>query len=1048
MRFGLLSKAKVDAKRPVFRLVLVPVNLSLQSSVRDRRPRFSLREAQRIAQERFGITAQAAELPSERDQNFRLETDSGELFVLKFSQSMEDPSVLDFQCRVLEHVASRAENVAVPQVRPSLNDLPIEIVRSDAGQEHHCRLLTYLPGIPLAQVKPHSPQLLRELGVSLGQLDRALLDFQHPAMLRPLQWDLQHAFAVFDQYAVEIDTTSQTELFQRYVRRFTESTAGKLAGLRCSVVQNDANDYNVLVKSDLDGQHVTGLLDFGDMIHTYTVAEVAIACAYAMQNKDDPLASATAIVAGYHQELPLNAEEVAVLFDLICMRLCMSVAISAHQKKQEPDNDYLAISETPTWDLLRQLTEIHPDFAETVFRHACGMTPCPRFAAVTRWLVDKQADVRQVLDADLNCVYVHDLSVGSTDLPASLLLEDAQTFEKTMSEERRRHGAEVGIGRYDEPRLCYQAEHYRCESDGAPRRRTIHLGIDLFAPSGSPVYAPLDGAVHSFADNRLPLDYGPTIVVRHETEEGVGFYTLYGHLSRESLEGIKVGQPIRGGQQIGTIGDLSVNGGWPAHVHFQIITNMLGREGDFPGVAPPDQREEWLSLCPDPNLILGIRDVQLRLEHFSQSQMLDTRRQRLGPSLSVSYRRPLTIVRGFRQYLYDDLGREYLDAVNNVPHVGHCHPHVVSAGQRQMAVLNTNTRYLHENLVRYADRLAAKFPASLDVCFFVCSGSEANELALRLARTYTGGTDFVVLEAGYHGNTSGLVDISSYKFDGPGGAGLPHYVQKAIMPDAYRGPYKLGDPSAGAKYAESVREALQRIEKDGRKPAAFVAESILSCGGQIVPPDGYFQEAYAHVRTAGGLCIADEVQTGFGRVGSHFWAFEMQGVVPDIVTLGKPIGNGHPMGAVVTRREIAESFANGMEYFNTFGGNPVSCAIGLAVLDVIEQEGLQENAQRTGSLFLQLLREIKQRHSLVGDVRGSGLFLGIEFVLDHNTLQPAPRHASYVVERMKECGILVSTDGPFHNVIKIKPPMVFGEDDVRRFCATLDCILAESALHS
>ncbi|HEX6964789.1 MAG TPA: aminotransferase class III-fold pyridoxal phosphate-dependent enzyme, partial [Gemmatimonadaceae bacterium] len=334
---------------------------------------------------------------------------------------------------------------------------------------------------------------------------------------------------------------------------------------------------------------------------------------------------------------------------------------------------------------------------------------------------------------------------------------------------------------------------------------------------------------------------------------------------------------------------------------------------------------------------------------MTTDQILAARRSIIGPSLSVSYRRPLTIVRGWMQHLYDADGHEYLDMVNNVAHVGHCHPRVVEALSRQAGVLNTNTRYLHESLVRYAERLTSLLPEPLRVCYFVCSGSEANELALRLARAHTGRRDVVVIDHAYHGNTSALVELSPYKFNGPGGSGAPSHVHVVPMPDPYRGPYKGRHAEGGRQYAACVRETVERLGREGHPVGAFFAESLRGCGGQIEPPDRYLAEAFAHVRGAGGVCIADEVQVGFGRMGSHFWGFETQGAVPDIVTMGKPIGNGHPLGAVVTTPEIAASFTNGMEYFNTFGGNPVSCAVGLAVLDVIDDDGLQARARSVGA---------------------------------------------------------------------------------------------------
>jgi 4-aminobutyrate aminotransferase-like enzyme len=429
-----------------------------------------------------------------------------------------------------------------------------------------------------------------------------------------------------------------------------------------------------------------------------------------------------------------------------------------------------------------------------------------------------------------------------------------------------------------------------------------------------------------------------------------------------------------------------------------------------------DDFDLWRSVFPDPGLYLGIagsarppaRDIASR------------RRVRMSAALSLAYREPLHIVGGHGAYLVDAGGTEWLDLVNNVAHVGHGHPRVVAAGQAQMARLNTNTRYLHDSVVEYARRIAATLPDPLNVCFFVNSGSEANDLALRLARTHTGRDDVIVLDHAYHGHLSSLIALSPYKFNRAGGRGQPPETHVAPLPDPYRGRYQAD----AAAYAGAVRDAHP-------EPAAFFAESLQSCGGQIVYPDGYLAAAFAHVRAAGGVCVADEVQVGFGRVGDAFWGFG--DAVPDIVTMGKPMGNGHPVAAVVTTPEIAASFVTGMEYFNTFGGNPVSAEIGLAVLDVIESERLLAAARERGEQLLAGLRAIE--HPLIGDVRGRGLFIGVELSLADRA--PATAEAAAVKEALKARGILISTDGPDDNVLKIKPPLVISEADCDRFLTAL-----------
>ncbi|MBU1341713.1 MAG: aminotransferase class III-fold pyridoxal phosphate-dependent enzyme [Proteobacteria bacterium] len=422
------------------------------------------------------------------------------------------------------------------------------------------------------------------------------------------------------------------------------------------------------------------------------------------------------------------------------------------------------------------------------------------------------------------------------------------------------------------------------------------------------------------------------------------------------------------------------------------------------------------------------------------TELLKNRQKVIAPSISPSYDKPLKILKGRGQYLFDYNGRPFLDLYNNVCHVGHCHPRVVEAGQKQMARLNTNTRYLYDELTTYAQRLCDTLPQELSTCFFVNSGSEANELALRIARTVTGQKDLLVVENAYHGHTSSMIDISPYKFMGKGGENTPEpWVHVVPVADGYRGKFKGQKEDAGKAYGDEIGELIESLEKP---IAGFITESLLSCGGQVIPPQGYFKTAFAHVRNAGGLCITDEVQTGFGRVGSHFWAFELQDVIPDIVVMGKPIGNGHPMAAVVTRKEIADAFANGMEFFATFGGNPVSCAIGLSVLDVIEEQGLQEHAKKIGTRMLAGLNNLKDKHDIIGDVRGVGLFIGIELVKDRDTLIPATRKASEMVNRLKNRGILLGTDGPFNNVIKIKPPMVITKEDTDMFIRVFDDALS------
>jgi 4-aminobutyrate aminotransferase-like enzyme/Ser/Thr protein kinase RdoA (MazF antagonist) len=1007
-------------------------------------PRLPESEAVRIASELYGLTATARRLPGEYDDNFHLVSDRGEEFTLKVMRPGLQPGLLDLQCRALAHAAERAPSLSLPRACRTVAGEAVRTTRVADGTERLVWMLTYVPGRLLAEARPHSRELLRSLGRFLGRLDAALADFMHPAAQRELKWDLASAGWIRD-YLHYIQDPARCRLVDRFLRLYDAEIAPALPHLRRSVIHNDANDYNVLVDgSRSEARQVVSVIDFGDMLHTITVAEVGVAAAYAALGKSDPLSAAAQVIAGYHEAFPLSGTEIALLFPLLCARLSVSVANSAYRRTLEPDDPYVTISELPAWAALEQLASVHPRFAQYTFREACGLLPVPHSERVANWL-KSQAEFAAVLDMDPRSAsgLVFDLSVGSLLLGADPRATETARLTDTLFGRMREKGVLIGIGRYDEARAAYPGPAFSKGDYPTEERRTVHLGIDLFVQPGSTVYAPLDGAVHCLANNTAPKDYGPLVILRHATDEGLDFYTLYGHLGGESLPRLTVGQPVARGEAFATVGAPPVNGDWPPHLHFQLIVDLLELDRDFPGVAYASQRAVWRSLSPDPNVILRISADGLRLPEPTRAAVLSARQKRLGRNLSLSYREPIQLVRGWMQYMYDETGRTYLDAYNNVPHVGHSHPRVAEAVARQMALLNTNTRYLHGNLVRYAERLGATLPEPLRVCFFVNSGSEANELALRLARTYTGRDDVVVLEAAYHGHTTTLIDISPYKFQGPGGKGPKPWVHTAPLPDDYRGPYKRDDPEAGRKYARHVADIVEGLKAGGGGVAAFISETFPSVAGQIELPPNYLQEVYRHIRAAGGLCIADEVQVGFGRLGSHFWGFETQRALPDIVVLGKPMGNGHPLGAVVTRPEIAAAFDNGMEFFSTFGGNTVSCAAGLAVLEVLVEERLQEHARAVGNRLLAGLRSLRENHPVVGDVRGRGFFLGVEMVRDRASLEPARDETAYVVNRLREQGILTGVEGPHQNVIKIRPPLPFNQADAERLVNTLDEILRE-----
>jgi 4-aminobutyrate aminotransferase-like enzyme/Ser/Thr protein kinase RdoA (MazF antagonist) len=1010
----------------------------------DQSPRFTLSDAERLARDHFGVVGRASALASERDQNFLITPRSGAGIVLKIANAAEDPSMLDAQRAVIEHLARVSE--LTPRLVGPHPDEPALVMRD--GKTHAVWAISVLPGKPLSSVAHRSPALHADLGRQVAALSEALTTFDHRAIHRDFYWDLSKARGLVESRSHAIDDDALSGATVRLGHEFDTRIKPLLARLPLGTVHGDLNDNNILVAS-ANGraeQHISGIVDFGDMVHSYRVGDLAIAIAYAMLGSEDPLTVVAEVARGYAERARLNDDEMAALFGLAALRLCASACIAADQQRERPDNAYLGVSQAAIRKLVPVLARTPFALAEAVVRDAFGVDPVPSSTRVVEHL--RNTTPHPVLGVDLAAEpsIVLDLSIASPMLSGDQRENAEPALTAKVFGAMADAGVNVSIGRYDEPRLLYTTPLFALGPRPIDEHRTIHIGLDLFMPAGTPVYAPLDGFVHACHDNAAPLDYGPLIILRHATADGLEFFTLYGHLSRESLAGKYPGQVVTAGDQIATLGAPDVNVGWTPHLHLQVITDLLGLGTDFPGVARPSQRRVWTSLCPDPNLIARVPENRFPPREPSKTETLAARRARIGGNLSIAYRDPLEIVRGWMQYLYDDEGRCFLDAYNNVPHVGHCHPRVVAAAERQMRVLNTNTRYLNGLLTEYAERLLETLPSSLDVCYFVNSASEANELALRLARAATGQKDTIVLDAAYHGNTTSLIDISPYKHAGPGGNGAADWVHVAPLPDTYRGEIKGDDPKAGAKYAARVGTIIEALRKRGKRPAAFIAETCPSVGGQLVFPAGYLADVYQRVRAQGGICIADEVQTGLGRMGTNFWAFEAQGVVPDIVVMGKPLGNGHPIGAVATTRAIADAFDNGMEFFSTYGGNTVSCAVGIAVLDVLRDEGLQEHARTVGERLLSRLQPLTGRHEIVGDVRGSGLFLGVELVRDRKTLEPAAAEASFVANRLRERGILLGTDGPFHNVVKIRPPMPFSLDDADVLADELERAIAGLAI--
>ncbi len=567
------------------------------------KPFFTIEDASRIALELYGLRVEVRTLPGERDCNFHLKTEAGQEFVLKIAPAVEQREAIDLQNKALEHLAAHDSALLLPHVRVTTEGKTIATLTNSDGTTHFVRILTYIPGKVLAETRPHTTELLYSLGSMMGKMDYALQDFTHAAAHRTLKWDLQHTHWIRD-YLQYIDQPEHRAIVERYLAQFETQALPLLPKLRKSVIHNDANDYNVLIgDTDEGARRVVSVLDYGDMVYTYTICELAIASAYAMLHKSDPITAATHIVSGYHKAFPLSEAEIEALYPLICARLCISVVNSAYQQKVEPQNDYLMISEQPAWSLLEQLVNVHPRLAHYTFRNACQLTPCPSSNAVIDWLESNTDNMGRVVEPDLRVVknVVFDLSMGSRELGNLIELSDVEMFTRHLFDRMKVEGSQVGIGRYNEARPIYTSDQYKLAGNDGPEWRTIHIGLDVFMEAGTPILAPLDGVVHSFRNNDSPLDYGPTIILQHavsDKDTQLIFYTLYGHLSADSLEGLYEGKPIALGTPFCKIGNYPVNGGWPPHLHFQIITDLLDRTGEFPGVARPSQRASLAECKP------------------------------------------------------------------------------------------------------------------------------------------------------------------------------------------------------------------------------------------------------------------------------------------------------------------------------------------------------------------------------------------------------------------------------------------------------------------
>jgi 4-aminobutyrate aminotransferase-like enzyme/Ser/Thr protein kinase RdoA (MazF antagonist) len=951
-------------------------------------PQLTLSQAADVLEHHWALTGRLTELGSFEDQNFAVADDTGDpAYVLKVNGAERSVS-LELEHAVL-HELPRAG---------AIYDLPLPVAATSGAEiiKHgpdRVRLLRWVPGIPLADLE-QSPRRLYELGALAGRVGLAMAAVRPAAPPAECKWDPRLAVRTVDDVLGDDPGPDDA---QRAVLKEAVAPLRDLdgAGLPRQLIHCDITDVNTLVT----GGGLTGLIDFGDVTDTWRICDLAVACqAVVAGHADDALQAIIDVVAGYHGAAALSEPEADALWPLILARAAACAALSTRHRRLTPDSDYVRQTYDGDWLAITTLLALPPDLPTAAIRASCGRTALPG-DGLTALLRD--ADPFPVV-ADLHARHV-DLSVG-TDALHDGAWEDPRRVAEAVS------AARATIGRWGEVRLSAAGE------PGPVPPSTLHLGADVFAPAGTHVRAPLEGTVAGVAEGETTLALAGAEPQRYVRLAGI-----------EPI--VDVGTLIPAGTIVGHVAERTDGG--PTRVHVQLAT-APGQ----PGLGDPRRRTEWLALCPDPSPLIGAG--------VAAPPPPDARRDRgrrdavIAGAQELYYAEPMEMVRGRRQYLYDSDGRPYLDMVNNVASVGHSHPLVAAAAARQMRLLNTNSRFLYGSMIAYAERLSALLPDSLDRVLFVNSGSEACDLALQLARVYTGRQDVVALAGAYHGWTAAVYELCTAPGDNPGWRETkPQYVHVAEQPDPYRG--RFGDDAAA--YARSVADACAAAVKRGEGVAGFISEPMLGNQGAVEPPAGYLSQAYAAVRAAGGVCIADEIQVGLARTGETFWAFEHEDAVPDIVTVAKAAGNGHPVGAVICRREIADALGRRASFFSSPGGGPVSCEVGIAVLDAIAGEGLQENAAVVGGQLRRELEALAERHLAIGAVHGRGLYLGVDLVSDRESKAPDQPLAHAVCERMRRLGVVVQPTGDGGNVLKVKPPLCLTAENAATFVAALDAAL-------
>lgn len=960
------------------------------------RPNVSEQQAADILKEHYGLEGSLKELGSQQDRNFRIDTGE-DRYVLKICRAEYATIELAAQNAAMRHLATLPDMVRVPSPILAAGGEDILFLTVD-DEDYQVRLLTYLDGEPLTQRKYLAPPIVAGLGALTARIAVGLKDFTHPGLERELQWDLRRAGPVALHLLKAVTDQSRRDRIAKAMVTAVKRIQPLAGKLRVQPIHHDITDDNVVARPDREGRLMPdGVIDFGDVVSGWLVADLAVTCTALLHHADgDPFFLLPAVRA-FQERCPLNEAELKALWPLIVARAGVLVASSEQQLAIDPDNTYVQGNAAHEREIFDVATSAPFALMEAAILDAVGHGARP---------FDASAFGRLLPDIAPETVRLTDLSVMS-----DTLVEDGWSDPQIDWKLLARAAAETGVAstRYGEYRLSYS----RTLSEREPATFALH--VDICLPAATPVSAPIDARVikdghHlilSSADISLHID---------------GVDCL-----------LEDGSEIRSGEPIGVVaGVLGAVGG---------LRVQLCRDADLvpPLFARPAHARVWAGLCPSPSALLG---CELDAPGPLSAELLDMRRRSFAKPQKNYYANPPQIERGWKEHLFDVTGRSYLDMVNNVTILGHGHPRLARAAGRQWSLLNTNSRFHYASVAEFSDRLASLAPDGLDTVFLVNSGSEAVDLALRLAWAKTGSHNIVSLLEAYHGWTVASDAVSTSIADNPRALETrPGWVHPVTAPNTYRGPFR--GATSSADYVASVAKALDAIDEAGEKLAGFICECVYGNAGGIPLPPGYLAEVYGMIRARGGVCIADEVQVGYGRLGHFFWGFEQQGVVPDIITIAKGMGNGQPLGAVITSRAIADALENEGYFFSSAGGSPVSCVVGMAVLDIMRDESLQENAKNTGDYLRSRLEALGQRFPLIGAVHGMGLYLGLEFVCDRETLEPATQETAAICDRLLDLGVIMQPTGDHLNILKIKPPLCLSRESADFFAAMLEKVLSD-----